>query len=315
MARKVGYMATTLVVLLALHGAALGQAGRQARQNRPGGPAASGRPQRMMPGLPVSPGMQPDGAMGKLTAEIMALRELHAAGFTARDVEAAVAVLRELAESERNLRGRAEDALNAEKKALLASGPDDAPPPPAAHGLGEASQEHARTMARLFERLSGAIGEQKAGTIRRLVGLFPQPMGPGVPGVPMPGMGPGMPLQGAPGVGGRPSGPAPGQQPSGPGGPEPPLGPEGVLGRQGPMPPQGPVGPVPQGPGFGPMPPQGPPGQPMMGPPWMQPGNQPFPGMMPPAAYMLGGVHPVAPRLTVSELLDLLEQKLAAMKK
>jgi hypothetical protein len=268
----------------------------------------------MGPALFPSPNPM-DPVLGKLTVRIMALREIHEAGFTAKDVAATTPILKEMRESEKALQTKSEAILEQEAKALLAAGAEDDPPKSSGPAMEEAGKAHQQKMARAWERLTDSIGERKVGCLHRLLGVGgPMPMMPmGMPG--QPGMhGPANPRGGRPGVpGAGPGGPAgPPQERFGPGdgaGPGPGLGPL-FLGEDTqfmPPPEQGQAGPplmqrgrrAGQGPGT----PQG--GQPGM-----------FPGQGP--GFVMGNMpmmQPIGPRLTLAELAELMEQKLAAMRK
>lgn len=242
-----------------------------------------------------------DPVLGKLTLEIMALRQVQEAAFTAKDVETTVNVLREMAASERQLQEKAEQALRAEAKTLLAAGPGEDPPRTSVGVMGEATQEHMRRIEALMGRLTEAIGERKAETVRRLLGMVPPLLGPGMPPGPggfAPGPGPQPPRGGEPGApqhfdhhqpqrGGEPGVPPP----FGPVQPPQPGGPGKRGGR---------------GPGVGP-------GMPWGGGPLEQgPGAAGMPGMGPQGMDIM---QLVGPRMSLTELLDLMERKLSAMKK
>lgn len=296
--------AAMVAAILALSVTALGQAGRPG-QPRPGlmGPG------QMLGGGPFMPSVTPmDPALGKLTMQIMALRQLHDAGFAAKDLATAVPVLKEMETGEKALRERSEKALQRELQALLAAGPDDNPPRGSGEALQEAGMEHQRNTSRQWERLTEAIGDRKVDCLRRLLGAAPPPgWFPNMPGV-----GPGM------GIG--PGTPGGGPDPRGGQG-APPRGPEPEPGNMpmadfasadewpGPMPeaqaPQGPAPPL-QGrrrPGQG--------GQGGPQPPGFFPGQTGFPGGPGNMPFM----QPIGPRLSLGELVDLMEQKLAAMRK
>ena len=290
MKRQVSVAITALALLCALPRATVAQAPQgRGRQQRPGGAG----PVRAVP--QPAPVLPADAAMAKLTAEIMALRTLLDAGFTLKDVEASLGVLREMSASEQKLKSASEEALQAEKRALLAAGPESELPRRAGSALDEAARTHGEQMRRLAERLKDQIGERKAGILLGLIGMTPQPLGPGM------GMGPGFP--GGPNMPAQPGFGTPGAPPLGPGpfgghpgGPQDPMAPPQGAGRpQGPMPP-------------------GAPDRQFGGPGPIQPGvpGQPWPGFhgAPAAPALFGG-----PRLTLKELTELMEQKLSAMRK
>ena len=312
----------TLAVLIGLAAAAASAAGQVGPQG-PGRPRAQAGPGPGMFGPALFPNPNPmDPVLGKLTMRIMALREIHGAGFTAKDVAAATPILKEMRDSEKALQTKTEGVLEQEVKALLAAGAEDDPPKSSGPAMEEASKAHQQKMGRAWERLTEAIGERKVGCLQRLLGMGgPMPMMPfgmpGGPGMQVPGGGrgvrPGMP-GGGPGM--------PGGGPGGPGGP--PTEPFGQDDGMGPAPEQDPafIGGEAQ---IGPSPGQGPAGPPAMqrgrragqgpgGPQGGQPGM--FPGQGP--GFVMGNLpmmQPIGPRLTLSELAELMEQKLAAMRK
>jgi len=219
--------------------------------------------------------------MGKLTLEVMSLRQIQTAGFTRKDLQATASVLRELIASERELQKQAETALAAERQALLKASPEDPLPKSAASALAEAAQAHGQRMGRLLERLSSAIGDAKAMAIRQVLGIVPVSMGRGM--APWSRGSDGQPaMRGQRGPGGSASDDAGAKpaQPTGTGG-----GPPRSAGLQGPFGKPGQEPGMFQPPGMG-------------GGPWGQFGMMPFMG----------------PHLTTSELLDLIEEKLGAMR-
>ncbi len=318
-----GALGTALVMVSV---ATFAQTQRPGAGPQRGGPQGRAGRQVPRPGMALfQPGRVAQPEMAAKSVQVMALRDLHANRFSAKDVAAALPVLREMHEAEQTLQEKSLQALEREKQALLAAGPDDDPPAGSAEALREAAEAHRVKIERLYAKLGEAIGEPKAGIIRRLLGgaMWPPNMlpggGPGFPGQPGMGMGPGMP-QGpgmgmGPGIGPNGRGPAP-EDEVGPGDAHefPMMGEQGVRfdaepSFQGPQGPQGPPPPGPQGPPRGNM--QGPGGPVGPGGPALRQG--PFPGMggmmgMPP---MMG----IGPRLSLPELIELLEQKQAAMKK
>lgn len=280
---------------LAVATAAWGQAGRRPPRN-PGGSPGPLRQAQQRPGRPSvsAPGPMHDAAMGRMTMEIMALREIHAAGFTVEDLERTIPVLREMDASARRLEEQTRQSLERERQALLAAGPSDPAPAPGNPGLREAMEAHAQATAKSMEKLVSSIGERKADCVRRLLGMFGPPMG-----APPPGQGPGQFRGPAPGAG-QPQPPS-----TGPDGGAPPAG-----GREAPGPWQ--PGPWAGGPQRGPQPNPG----------WPGPGGPPFPGAGPGAfGQMMPGAPGFGPpailgiRMTPSELAELMEQKLAAMRR
>jgi hypothetical protein len=282
-------------------------AGASAYGQQPGGFPGGGGPGMGMRGQgPFMPGQGGPGmgpGMGPITptlaaktAQVMALRRIVALKLTRADIAGALPQLKALRAAEKAMESAAEKALDDEKKALLAAGPNS----PAPRGVGQKMRLAADALRdkhdETWKALAEAIGPAKAHGLQQLVGgggggFQMQPGMPGMPGMGGPGGGmPGMPGAGGgmrPNAGQRGGGQGMRRQPGGPGGPGGmPGGMEGPGGPGG-MPGMG-------GPGMGPGPMGG--GQPGMG----NPG-----GMM--------GAMPM--RISVGELAELLEQKLAAMPK
>lgn len=261
-------------------------------QNRfPGGPGGmQGGMMKPMPNMPE---------MAKKMQSIMALRQINGVGLTARDISTALPILRTMRDAEKALETRSLQILEEEKRALLAAQPGAPLPPDSGQRMQEASEVYHQQMARSWEAITKGIGPEKAGGIRGLVeggmmrpgGGNPMPPGQGQPG-------PFNNRRGQPGGGPNDGGRADRQQP------QPPED-EGGFGP-------GPQGPPPGGDvGFGgqdggqgqfggnrgqqgqPFPRQGPNGP-----------NQGRPGMVP------GGA-----RISLTDLVELLEQKLVAMRK
>jgi hypothetical protein len=254
----------------------------------------------------------------KRMLSIMELRQINGVGLTSRDISTALPTLKTMRDADKALETRSIQILDEEKRALLAAQPDSPPPPDSGQRMQEANEAFRQQMARGWETITTAIGPEKAGGLRNLVegGGMMRPGGPNGPGGPggapmPPGAGPGQP-----GQFGNDIGPAPGAQPprlgnrrggaDGPGAAAQPgdnarftpnaqaPSPGGQVGFGGQDGGQGQFGGRPGQPGQG----QGFPGQ--------QRGRagQGMPGMG------FGG-----PRISLADLVDLLEQKQAAMRR
>lgn len=245
-------------------------------------PAIAQQPRVEQGGRPIQPVvMPPQPEMAKKITKLAALREMHRLGMTVEDIEKALSHVRALRDAETRLRTRSEQLLDQEIQALLAARPDDPPMPETADAMRRLAEEYRQTENQTWEALSRAVGPLKSDVLRRLVsGPERRPEG-GRPDFVRPGDAAPGPSEGPEGLGPPEQGmlnppPVVGMQPG-----------QGQGQRQGP-PPGGqrttPAGPGVQGPGFAP-----------------QPGSQFQPLMQ--------------PRLTLSELTELLEQKLAAMRK
>jgi hypothetical protein len=320
---------------------------RQPGQFGPPGGQGFGGPQ---PGfMPMAP-MMPE--MAKKTNQIMVLRRLLDMGLTAKDIAAALPPLKELRDAEKALQSRMEQVLDEEKRALLAADPGSQPQVDNGEKMRQVSERFHEVQNRTWEQLNRTIGPEKTQGLRELVGQGG--FGPGAGfgggfgqggGFGGPGFGPG---GGGGGFGGRGGGgggfgPRPGGPPNGgpgipPGGPDreldpgsieveiatqtippSPVAPAAVPGEA------GAVLPPAQVQGEGPAVAQAtrPGGQgggrgrgqfrPAPGAPGVPPGQQgPFAQGQPgqPGQPMFFG-----PRVTLAELVDLLEQKLAAMRR
>ncbi|MBM3493634.1 MAG: hypothetical protein FJX72_04825 [Armatimonadetes bacterium] len=282
----------------------------QGRFQGPGGQMqAPGFPGMFQPGQMFQPGhmMQPE--LAAKTAQIMALREIHSARFTAKDIGVALESLKQMREAEKALQTKSEQVLEGEKRALLAAGPDDDAPRGTGEAMREAAEAHRAKLERLWAKLGDNLNERKVGSLRRLLGEM---FGP-------PGMMPGR-MQGMPGMGPGPGGPGgPGMGPGGPGGPdrrgggEPPndSDEDGSFFGEAPQP-EGQVGAPPPG--------QGRPGGRAAGQGGVRRPNAPAggPGFQGPGMGGPMGMPPMmgmGPRLSLADLVELLEAKLAAMRK
>ncbi|MGC8669067.1 MAG: hypothetical protein ACP5VE_13210 [Chthonomonadales bacterium] len=246
----------------------------------PGMPPGAGMMQQPAMGLP--PGIQ-SPELARKVAKIVALRHIVTLGLSRREIETALPILKRLAGAERTLQDQAAQILDEEYRALLAADAGSLPPAESGPRLGQLLARYGQQQAADWDALERSIGPQKARGLRMLV-EGPQPW--------MGAMGPqNRPFQpGAPG-------PGPGQ----PGG----FGP-------GPVPPVGP-GNGPAEPGNAPQPPQGGLGGPFTGPGGpgrMGPRNMP----MQPGGPFGGGFPMLGIRINLSELVDLLQAKLGAMK-
>lgn len=308
------------------------------------GPFGPGPGMPMMGNPMMGSPMMPE--LAKKTVRIMALRNILGMRFTSDDIRKSLPGLRALRDSEKELQRAAEQALEDEIKALLAAEPDSPPPPDGGARLEEVMRRHQERSGRIWGELANAIGQRKVEGLKGLVGQGGMGMMPGNPFGGGPGPGFGDPGAGFGGAGGRFGGGQPGFDPNGragqpgagrnrrpdlPGapdiGPQPPRA--GFGGNQGAPfggfePPAAPgqvggdpgVGPPPIGPegGFGgqdrPRPPQGWPGG--------APGRGGFGGggfRGGPGGVQGGFSGFMPPGISLGELVDLLEQKLAAMKR
>ncbi|MCW3094487.1 MAG: hypothetical protein JWL77_105 [Chthonomonadaceae bacterium] len=282
-------------------------------QNRFGG-NPGGMPMGMMNFMPNQP------EIAKRMLSIMALRQINGIGLAPRDISSALPALKTMRDAEKANEARSIQILEEEKRALLTAQPDSPPPPDSGQRMQEANEAFRQQMARGWETIANAIGPDKAGGLRNLVeggGMIGPggPNGPGGFGGPLtpPGAGPGQPGQFGNDIGpaAGAQGPRPGNRRGGAdgpgaGAPQPPgdnarftpnaqaPSPGGQVGFGGQDGGQGRFGGRPGQPGQG----QGFPGQ--------QPGRagQGMPGMG------FGG-----PRISLTDLVDLLEQKQAAMRR
>src|SRR5438552_4586150 len=121
------------------------------------------------PGYPGQPGQQfgfpPPMMMGPATPELAkkmaaigALREIQNMRMTAKDINTALPLLKELREGEKALETRAGDALEQEKRALLAAGPDTQVPPTTGEKLREANEQFHKQQERVWNTLFQNLG-------------------------------------------------------------------------------------------------------------------------------------------------------------
>jgi hypothetical protein len=310
------------VLLMAIPSAAVAHQDFRGQPPQPGAIPPPGQfggfypPPMMGPGTPE---------LAKKMAAIAALREIHNLRMSAREIGAVIPKLKEMREAERTLEAQAGEALEQEKRALLAAAPDAQVPPASAEKLRAANERFRQAHERSWRGLVEEVGPRIGGGLQRILqggmGFGP---GAGIPGPPS-GFTPGQGFNPGPGFPG--GGPVrPGLAP--PGGDDPPGAP--------PRPGQGEVGPPPGAPaqppaGFSqsprPQPGQGggrgvgprPGGQPPPG-RFPQPGGQGGPGFGPQGPGGSGmGWQPMtmgpSPRVSLAELIELLEQKLGAMRK
>jgi hypothetical protein len=268
--------------------------------------------------------------MAKKMVAIRALRQMYAVGLTSRDISAALPALKNMREVEKTLESRSNQILDEEKRALLAAAPNTPLPQDSGQRLMEASASYRQQMDRGWEAITNGIGPDKAGLLRGLVegGVG---MGQGGPRPPGAGGGFGGFGQGFERIPATPVAPngQPGLFPNAPAGApaanDPALAPAGVPAPQG----DGELAPEPgaalpaqqpgfrgQGRGQNGFPPRQVQPQPGQAPGFF--GNfAPFPGQTPgnfapgmPGMPGMGG-----PRMSLADLIDLLEQKQAAMRR
>jgi len=253
------------------------------------------------PGGPFPPVGPPIGGFGggfalpmpelaKKMSTIMALREMLEMGLTARHISTALPVLKELQAAEKTLKEQSERLLEAEKQTLLAAQPDDPLPADSGEKMRKLMENYREKQESLWGTLSKSLGENRINRLRALLGQGAarpfqlrggQPLGP--EGLVRPGIQP--PGDDAGGV--RPDDPE--------GGFPPAAGAPGAFGgRQG-----GPAAPRP-------------PGQPG----GRQGGGRAAPPPFPQPGPFIPGWSPFGPpHLTLAELIDLMEQKLAALRR
>jgi len=234
--------------------------------------------------------------MARKMADILALREMLRLGLTAPDIRAILPPLRQLRAAEKELEARSIQILEEERKALLAAEPGARPPAGSGARMRRANAAFQERQEAAWEAVARAVGDEKADGLRRLAGSGPLP-GPDAPGV-----GPRQPLAppGAP----RPLQPRRPLQAPGPGQPAQPPPPDQLEAPDQPHP-VSLQDPAPQPPAeSAPLP------RPSQG---FRPPRAGAPGRSPSLPFPPG--QPMGPRLSLQELIDLLEQKLAAMRR
>ena len=216
-------LAETLAVALIVGAPSLGlaQFGGQPGQGGPQGPPMGmPGPPPGMPGAPPRAGGPQTPEMAKRVDAIRVLREIVQMHLGKREISAALPSLRALLQAEKTAQSEAVQALDQEKKALLAArSPEDMPPPPS-----DKLREQARKLRAEEEKhwgvLAQAIGSPRAGELQRLLNPMRQgpfmPGGMGWPGFGAPGQPGGFPVPGGFGNPGMPPGAArqPGQRPN-----------------------------------------------------------------------------------------------------
>ncbi len=313
-----------------------------------GVPGIPGQPP-MMPGM----GEQGSPEMAKKMRQIMVLRAINNLDLSAKHITSALPILKSLRDGEKQLQARAEAMLDEERMALLAAQPgDDDVPPMRGDRLREGTMKQREAEEGQWQSLGREIGNRRADGLRMLVGghglRFTAPIFLTNPIDPRGGAGGNVSARPQPPryiVPGRPDDPnAPPPQPDEAGPAELPEGPQYPAAPQAARIPGAPqdefVGPAPEnlqaprepqeparlGPGGRRAPQPGQPGQRGQRPgqpalPGGQGRNLPPPGggdqffeqglaQVPPQPGFMPG-----PRTNLGELVDLLEQKLAAYRK
>ena len=213
MARRLVTAAVALVFLASAPSAARAQFGGPAGQ--PGAP--EGHP-GWMPGAPFPPQFAPGPRTPEMARRVDAIRVLQKIvqmRLGKKEISAALPSLRALLAAERTAQAQAVEALEQEKRALLAAeSPEDMPEPPADKLRQQAQKLRAEQM-KCWGELARNLGQPRAAQLQQLVDphrFAPQwPAGPGSPGVGNPfGFGaPGMPPGMAQPPGQRPNGAMP----------------------------------------------------------------------------------------------------------
>ncbi len=132
------------------------------------------RPYALMPPLPE---------LAQKTREILALRQMLALHITAQDISVALPALRELRDAEKALEREASKILEDEKRALLAAQPDDPQPQAGEDRLRQAMERYRQQQDRIWQSLERSIGRAKAEGLLRLNGLSGPESGRFGPGI------------------------------------------------------------------------------------------------------------------------------------
>lgn len=142
------------------------------RDAAPRFPPAAIAPQ---PGRPAPFPMAPfTPEMGRKTAAIMALREMLAMRLTAKDIATALPPLKDLRSAQKTLDSQSERLLDDEKRALLAADPDGPPPPGNGEKMHRLIEDYHRVQTRTWDTLTRTIGRDKARGLSRLIGQGPE---------------------------------------------------------------------------------------------------------------------------------------------
>jgi hypothetical protein len=123
--------------------------------------------------------------LAKKMASIMALREMLDMRLTPQLISKALPSLKELREAEKALQSRSEQIIEEEKKALLAASPDDPLPMGSGEKLQKENAAFRTKQEGIWEGVSKSLGEDRVNRLRMLIGQGPnRPFFP--PGGPQP---------------------------------------------------------------------------------------------------------------------------------
>jgi hypothetical protein len=113
----------------------------------------------------------PTPELAKKTVAIMALRGINSLQLSAKDITAALPPLKELRDAEKSLHKLADQALDDEKRALLAVQPGDNPPADSGEKMRQEADRYGAVRVKVWDNLAAAIGPEKAGGLFGLLGM------------------------------------------------------------------------------------------------------------------------------------------------
>lgn len=108
--------------------------------------------------------------MAKKMRAIMALREMWQLRLTAREISAVLPALKELADAEKTLQSRSEKLLEDERRALLAADPEGDPPPGNGELLQRENELYRSKSEEVWRSVERSLGRGKTDGLRRMIG-------------------------------------------------------------------------------------------------------------------------------------------------
>jgi hypothetical protein len=130
---------------------------------------------------PFGYSMPPIPELGKKLNQILALRNMVPLRLNVKDLTIALPMLRKLRDAEKALKANSEKLLDQEIRALLTATPEDPPRVDVADLLRHEASGFRRTDDEIWSELAGDIGAPKANGLRRLCGGLEPPRVPSGP--------------------------------------------------------------------------------------------------------------------------------------
>jgi hypothetical protein len=107
--------------------------------------------------------------MAKKTRDIALLRQMLALKLSARDIERALPLLKEMKDADKAVPSRPEQAMDEEYRALLEAKPGDPMPPSSSEALRDAASGFRSRKQAIWEKMAQQIGREKAAGIRGML--------------------------------------------------------------------------------------------------------------------------------------------------